>query len=150
MNGLLQLVDAEATAKAWLKADPGVIAAVGDRVFYGTPQSYEPDPKTGKSREPQSWLVVKLVSETHTTDEAGFQHALVQFDCWGRTKALAAAAALAVQAAGRQLTLGIPVTVGPAVIVSGDVSQRRWLPDPTTNSPRYAVDLLFELRGALV
>lgn len=140
----LTLIDAEATVKTWAKAETHIRGAVSDRVFYATPQeNYDPPP--GKS--PSAWVNLSLPTETHQADDLGLQLSLVQFDCWGRTKLLAAAAALAVQAAARQLSLGAPVVVGSAVIVFGDVQQKRWLPDPTTNMPRYVVDVLFAIRG---
>lgn len=140
----LTLVDAEAVVKRWAKAETHISGAVSDRVFYGTPQdNYDPPP----GRSPPSWVVLTLPSQTFEPDTLGLQRPLVQFDCWGRTKALAAAAALAVQTAAWQLSLGVQVAVGSAVIVTGDVQQARWLPDPTTNLPRYVVDVLFAMRG---
>lgn len=136
----LTVVDSEQVIRTWARAEANINAAVAGRVFFATPQPYE------KSR-PDSWIVMALVSEIHEASDLGMQQALTQFTCWGKTKAVAAAAAIAVQNAGRQLQWGPPVTEGSAVIQTGSVSQRRWLHDPTTNLARYDVDLLFLIRG---
>jgi hypothetical protein len=75
------------------------------------------------------------------------QRPLIQFDCWGRTKLLAAAAAVAVQTAARKLYDGPPQTVGQTVLLTGEATQKRWWPDPVNNTPRYAVDLLLAIHG---
>jgi hypothetical protein len=137
----LTLVDSEATARTWAKAETHINAAVSGRVFFSTPQSYGKTPA-------DSWIVLSLVGETHQAGDLGLQLSLVQFDCWGKTKALAAAAALAVQTAARQISSGQPMTVGSAVITWADLNQRRWLPDPTTNTARYVVDVQFAMHGA--
>jgi len=51
-----------------------------------------------------------------------------------------------VQTAGRSFT-GSPVRVGSTTIVAAEVSAKRWLPDPTTGTPRYVVDCLLAVRG---
>lgn len=140
MTTMLTIVDAEATARAWARSETHIRAIVGDRVFFATPQAYE------KAR-PNSWIVVTLISETFAAGEFGSQQPLVQFTCWGNTKATAASVAMAVETAARQLSQGLRATVGSAVIFDGDVSQKRWWPDPVTNSPRYVVDLLFSMFG---
>lgn len=143
----LTLVDTEAVAKAWAKAETHINAAVNSRVFFSTPQSYGKTPAA-------TWIVLSLVGETHQAGDLGLQQPLIQFDCWskpvsmGGTKASAAVVALAVQTAARQLSFGQSVTIGQSVISVGDVNQKRWLPDPTTNSPRYVVDVQFAMHGA--
>jgi len=136
----LTLIDSEAAIRTWARSESHITAAVADRVFFATPQTYE-------RTAPESWIVLSLVTETHQPGDVGFQRPLIQFTCYGRTKAVAADVALAVQAAGRSF-VGRPVTVGPATIVAAEVSAKRWLPDPTTGTPRYVVDLLLAVRGA--
>lgn len=136
----LTIIDCEATAKTWAESNAAVIAQVADRVFYATPKAYEKTP-------PFAWLVLKLIAESHEPDDLGMQRALIQFDAWGRTKLQAANAVIAVQTAARQLYNGPPLTVGQTVIAVGNVSQKRWLPDPTTNTPRYSLDVFFSMRG---
>jgi hypothetical protein len=136
----LTVVDSEQTIRTWARTEANISGAVATRVFFATPQPYE------KVR-PDNWIVMALVSEIHEPTDIGMQYALVQFTCWGKTKALAAATAIAVQQAGRQLEWGPPVTVGSAVIQTGSVSQRRWVPDNTTNLARYDVDLNLVIRG---
>ena len=136
----LTVIDSEQVVRTWARAEANITAAVTNRSFFATPQTYE------KAR-PDNWIVMALVSEIHEPSDLGMQQALVQFTCWGKTKLLAASTAIAVQNAGRLLQWGPPVTVGSAVIQSGAVSQRRWMHDPTTNLARYDVDLLFLIRG---
>jgi hypothetical protein len=137
----LTLVDSEATARDWARAETHINAQVGTSAFFSQPIAF---PKTPKN----AWIVMTLVSETFQVGDLGLQLALVQFDCWGKTKATAATVALAVQTAGRQLSFGQPVTVGTAVIAWADATQKRWFPDPTLNTPRYVVDVLFAMHGA--
>jgi hypothetical protein len=136
----LTLVDTEATVRTWARTETHINGAVGTRVFFSTPLAYDKAPQS-------SWIVMTLVAESHESGDLGFQKPLIQFDCYGQTKAIAATASLAVQTAARQLSYGQPVTVGSAVISWADVSQRRWLPDPSVNIPRYIVDLLFAIHG---
>ena len=136
----LTIVDSEQIIRTWARAEPNINATTSGRVFFATPQSYE------KAR-PDNWIVMFLVSEIQEPDDLGMQQTLCQFTCWGKTKAIAASTAIAVQNAGRQLQWGPPVQAASAVIQSGSVSQRRWLMDPTTNLARYDVDLLFLIRG---
>lgn len=138
---LVTLVDSEGAAKLWLSGVAGVTAAAAG-VFYATPQAFQ-DP----TKRPTAWISLSLVSEQETPDDVGLQQALIQVDCWGKTKLLAASAANAVQTAARGLR-ETPVTAGSTAIVTGDWQQRRWLPDPVTNTPRYQVDLLLTMRGA--
>jgi hypothetical protein len=136
----LTIVDTEAVVRDWARTETHINGAVGTKVFFSTPLAYAKAPQS-------SWIVMTLVAESHESGDLGLQKSLIQFDAWGATKALAATAALAVQTAGRQLSYGQPVSVGSAVITWADVSTRRWLPDPTLNTPRYIVDLLFALHG---
>lgn len=144
----LTIVDSEDIVRTWARAETHISNAVSTRVFFATPQAYEKKDGTGlSSAAPDSWVTMPVFSEIQDPSDLGMQQSLVQFTCWGKTKKLAAAAAIAVQQAGRQLEWGPPVTVGSAVIQTGGVSQRRWAHDPTTNLARYDVDLLFLIRG---
>jgi hypothetical protein len=145
----LTVVDSEAVVRDWARAETHIRAIAGTEIWYSTPQKYASDtaPNGLSAAAPKSWVILSLVSETHEPSDIGMQQALIQFTCYGRTKLLAAQAAIAVQQAGRLLQWGPPVTVNAAVIQSGSVSQRRWFPDRVTNLPRYVVDLLFLIRG---
>jgi hypothetical protein len=145
----LTVVDSEAVVRDWARAEANIHAAILDRVFFATPQDYQSKTAVNGLAQaaPSSWAVMSLVSDVHEPSDIGMQQSLIQFTCYGRTKLLAAQAAIAVQQAGRALQWGPPVTVDAAVIQSGSVSQRRWFPDRVTNLPRYVVDLLFLIRG---
>ena len=143
----LAIVDTEDVVRTWARTETHINAQVGTRVFFSIPLAYTQAIESGSPTPKTSWIVMKLVAENHETGDLGFQKPLVQFDCFGQTKAIAATASLAVQTAARQLSYGQPVSVGSAVISWADVSQRRWLPDPTKNTPRYIVDLLFAIHG---
>lgn len=142
------LVDTEAVVRTWARAEANITAQVGTRVFLSLPLAYTQAIEAGSPLPKTSWIVMTLVAENHESGDLGFQKPLIQFDCYGQTKAIAATTALAVQTAARLISYGAPVTVGTAVISWADVSQRRWLPDPTKNTPRYIVDLLFAIHGA--
>ena len=137
----LTLVDAEGVVQEWAESDAGIAAATGSRIFFAVPIAYNKTPVS-------TWIVMTLVSEAHQVGDLGLQEARIQFNCNGKTKLLAATVALAVQSAARQLSFGLPKTVGSAVITWADVSLKRWLPDPTLNTPRYVVDVLFAMHGA--
>jgi hypothetical protein len=145
----LTVVDTEAVVRDWARAEANIHGAVVDEIWYSTPQKYASDtaPNGLSTLAPKSWVVLSLISDVHEPSDIGMQQSLIQFTCYGRTKLLAAKAAVAVQQAGRGLQWGPPVTVDAAVIQSGSVSQRRWFPDRVTNLPRYVVDLLFLIRG---
>jgi hypothetical protein len=145
----LTVVDTEAVVRDWARGETHIHAAVANEVWFSTPQDYQSKtaPNGLSPAAPKSWAILSLVSETHEPSDIGMQQALIQFTCYGRTKLLAAQAAVAVQQAGRGLQWGPPVKVDAAVIQSGSVSQRRWFPDRVTNLPRYVVDLLFLIRG---
>ena len=134
------VVDAEATVRSWARSESHINAVVAARVFFSTPQSYA-------TSRPDSWITLSLVSETFEAGDLSLQKPLVQFTCWGKDKATAASVAMAVETAARQLSYGLRATVGSAVILTGDVQQKRWFPDATTNTPRYVVDLLFAMFG---
>lgn len=145
----LEAVDSEGVVRTWARAEPNIVAAVNGAVWFSTPQSYQDTPgKPQFANAPAAWIITSLVSETEDDTDLAMQKALIQFTVWGKTKAVAAAASLAVQNAGKQLQWGPPVTVGPAVIQSAAFSQRRPFADPVTGLPRYVVDLLFTIRGA--
>jgi hypothetical protein len=137
----LTLVDSEATARNWARSETHITAQVGTRTFFSVPIAYS---KAAKA----PWIVMTLVSETFQVGDLGLQEALIQFDCFAADKASAAGVAIAVQTAARQLTFGAPVTVGTAVIAWAEAQTMRWLPDPTLNTPRYVVDVLFAMHGA--
>jgi hypothetical protein len=138
----LTIVDSEAVVRTWARTEAHISAAVGTKVFFSTPLAYNKAPQS-------TWIVMVLVAESHEAGDLGLQKPLIQFDCFGSTKAIAATTALAVQTAVRLLSYGKPVTVAGenAVISWADVSLRRWLPDTTINQPRYIVDVLFALHG---
>lgn len=142
-------VDTEGAVRTWARTEANITAAVDGAVWFATPQSYADTPgKPPFSNAPAAWIVLSLVSEIEEPSDLGMQQPIIQFTCWGKTKALAAATSVAVENAAKQLQWGPPVTVGSAVIQSAAVNHRRLFPDSVTNLPRYVVDLLFTIRGA--
>ena len=148
----LTIVDAEATARNWVRNVAAIEALVSTRVFFSVDVPYS---KAAKAE----WIVMTLTSHTFQPGDLGLQLALIQFDCWspppvsGGTKLKAATVALALVTAARQLSFGNPITItnpgGPtAVIAWADAQQMRWLPDPQVWAPRYVVDVLFAIHGA--
>jgi hypothetical protein len=142
-TGVLTLVDPEKTARDWARADPGISAAVGTKVFFSQPIAFAKAAMMAGT----PYIIVTLVSETFQSGDLGMQQPLIQWNCYGSTKAAAAVVALAVQTSVRLLTFGKPTAVGTSVIAWADAAQARWLPDPTINAPRYVLDCRFAIYG---
>lgn len=80
--------DLEGGLKAFLRADAGVAALVGQRVFLGMPE-----------RCALPAIDVRLLADVDDTSDAPIQQALVEFSCWADSKPAALDVARAVRAA---------------------------------------------------
>lgn len=125
--------DVEGAVRDHLRADAGVAALVGARVFFGIP----------KTAPAGSWplVVVQRVGGGQDGSDAPVDVALVQVDCWGTldgsgngVKSVATALVNTVRAALE--TVG---TDQAAVLRGAVVQSVLWLPDPDNDRPRYAV-----------
>lgn len=111
-----QAVDVEAAVRAWGRD------ALGAKVFFGVNQD---------AAFPQ--VIVRRVGGPD-------DRALIQFDCWGDTKAQAAATAaeLATELTGIGTVDYAGVRIHDAVWLG-----TQWLPDPESDTPRYIVEANF-------
>jgi hypothetical protein len=130
--------DVEGAVRDWLRADPGVSAFVGSRVFFGVPRN---------ARDPQSFPLVTVARVGGAADpnEAPVDLALLSIECWGSIdpsgngdKAEATAVVNAVRSAleginGRTALSGFVDAFG--VAEAGVV----FAPDPDNDRPRYVL-----------
>lgn len=128
--------DVEGAVRALLRADTGVAALVGQRVFFGVPKNAKADDfplvtvaRVGGSQEPGPTPV---------------DNALVQVECWGTftaggngDKAAATALLNAVRSA-LDVTQPVTPTTGQTIL-GADSGTVVWLPDPDTDRPRYVL-----------
>lgn len=130
--------DVEGGVRTFLRAQAGVTAIVGQRVFFGIPKNAD-----------ENTFPLVVVSRVGGGDdpegEAPVDNALMQIDCWGGIdtsgngkKAQAVALVNAVRDAlfavrGRT---ALSSTVDAAGIVVQSVV---WLPDPSNDRPRYSL-----------
>lgn len=122
--------DVEGALRAYLRADAGVAAIVGARVFFGVPR--------GATEATFPLITVQRVGGGADTSEAPLDIALVQIDCWGvldasgnGDKAGATALLNTVRSACSHVT--------DPTIRGINVQTVIWLPDPDTDRPRYSV-----------
>lgn len=119
--------DTEAAMKAFLKADAGVAALVGTRVFFGSPKQGATLP----------CIVLTRIGGGDDGSEAAIDQAVLNFSCWGRSKEEAFDVANAVRKAQRSIrrrTLASGVDLHGAI-----VDTVLWSPDPQDDTPRYIV-----------
>ena len=126
----LVYVDVEAAVRTWARTHPAITAQVGARTFFALPDDYQPAVK-GPA------LTVALVDDD-PHHASGLDRASLQFDCWGATKAEAAAVRLAAVTALHSL---VQATVGDTVLCDAQVVGSLFSPDPTTDpaTPRYVL-----------
>jgi hypothetical protein len=124
--------DVEGALRTHLRADAGVAALVGQRVFFGVPR--------GAKEETYPLVVVQRVGGGQDASEAPVDVALVQVDCWGSInngnglKAECTALVNSVRAALESVG-----TDSTAVLKGADVESVLWLPQVDNDRPRYAV-----------
>lgn len=130
-----EYADVDLLVREWLTAMPSVANLVP--VTGGGVAIYQAPPRT----LPAKLIVAKRVGgspirgSTVPTDRAR-----VQFDCWAANRPDAAAIAKAITEAVENLapTGGFLNSTGR--LASGEVASWLWLPDPTSDKPRYVVD----------
>lgn len=140
--------DVEGGVRAFLRANTGVAALVGQRVFFGVPDS-------------PTWplVTVQRVGGGDDLSEAPIDLALVQLDCWGRLysdtnpdsthgdKAQARAVANAVRAAVHEIRSDGTVYAG-CVLYGASVNSDLFVPDPDNDRPRYSLLTSWSARAA--
>lgn len=125
--------DVEGAARDYLRADAGVAALVGARVFFGIPK--------GAKEATFPLVVVSRVGGGQATGDAPVDVALLQIDCWGSIgtegNGLKAGATALVNAV--RSSLDAVGTDSTAVLKGANVESVLWLPDADNDRPRYAV-----------
>lgn len=130
----LVYVDVENAARTWARQHPSITAQVGARTFFGLPDDYDPRVK-GPA------VTVALIDD-RPHPAATLEQVELQWDCWGGTKAEAAAVRLGVLSALHSL---VHTQVGDAVLCDAQVLGSLFAPDPTTDpvTPRYVLTCQF-------
>jgi hypothetical protein len=130
-----RFADVEGRVRAWARANAFVVAEVGTRTFFGFPDGAD-----------LPLLTLRRVGGGTDDGEAPIDSARISFECWGRTKQEAAAAAAAVKSAAESLPAGTPMGAD-AICYGASVELDLWLPEPKTDRPRYVVDVVFTVRA---
>lgn len=114
----------------YLRANAGVTALVGNRVFFGLP-----------ARCAFPAVVVRRVAGGQDPGEAPIDRPLLQIDCWGKpgNKANAHATAAAVRDA--LTAIHGRTTQGSTVLFGAQVIGAVFSPDPETDQPRYSLSV---------
>lgn len=123
--------DIEGGWKAWLRARAGFTTVFGNRAFLRA---------DAKAAYPQ--LVITRIGGGDDTSEANIETALVQFDVWGELNDRHGChqAKSAVRTELRSICGGTTLlNAGCAVLGLPRVLDDRFLPDPSTNRPRYVL-----------
>jgi len=133
--------DVEGAVRDHLRADVGVSALVGQRVFFGVPLAAD-----GTVAAQMPCVTVRRVGGGDDPSDAPVDQALIQIDCWAssRNKASAAAVMAAVRNALTEIRTAV---VGSTVLYGAVVESVIWAPDPA-DLPRYAVTALVTARAA--
>lgn len=140
--------DTEGAVRAFLRASAAVSALVGQRVFFGVPDS-------------PTWplVTVQRVGGGDDLGEAPIDQALIQLDCWGRLysdsdptkkhgdKAQARAVANAVRAAVHEVRSDLTTYAG-CVLYGASVNSDLFVPDPDNDRPRYSLLTSWSARTA--
>jgi hypothetical protein len=133
----LVYVDVELAVRTWARTHPVLTALVGARTFFALPDKYRPSAKgpavtvnmIGGSPDPTSPLNLPEL----------------QFDCWGTTKAEAAAVHLGLLEALHSLTrTTVTTTAGDVILADARVTGVLFSPDTSADPvlPRYVVTAL--------
>lgn len=124
--------DVEGLVRDGLRADAGVTAIVGQRVFFGIPKEAK------DSTFPL--VVVRRVGGGQADGEAPLDVAGIQIDCWGSivrgngVKSTATALVNAVRSWCESVG-----TDSTSTLAGANVESVLWLPDPDDDRPRYAL-----------
>jgi hypothetical protein len=124
--------DVEGELRSYLRADAGVAALVGARVFFGVPK------RAAEATFPL--VVVRRVGGGQDGSDAPVDVALMQIDCWGSIangNGLKAGATALVNAV--RSSLEAVGTDSTAVLKGANVETVLWLPEADNDRPRYSV-----------
>jgi hypothetical protein len=137
-------VDVEGVLRAWLRQQPILADVVEQRIYFAAPAKLPTD-ADGKLLQ---HLTLHLVNNPQLASVVPGTNALVQFDCYGRTKEEAAAVSVAL------LTLALNVRgrvrIGDGVIC-GDwrVVRHQDFTDTSSNRARYSLDIEFPILAGM-
>jgi len=122
--------DAEGALRNYLRADAGVAALVGNRVFFGSDNAAYP------------WVAVQQVGGgVSSVEQANLTTPLLQIDVYGgpRNKAAAWGATAAVIGALRKLESAPWKDNATNLTLYGSTVDWAWLPDPDSEVARYTI-----------
>lgn len=130
--------DVEGGIRDYLRANTGVAALVGTRVFFSIPDA-------------PTWplIVVREIGDTDDPSEAPIVATLIQIDCWAdrRNKASANAVKRAVRAALYPIRSATALNAG-TVAYGAEIVGGGFLPDPADDRPRYTLTVNVTARAA--
>lgn len=131
---VLTYVDAELAVRTWCRTHPVLTGLVGARTFFGLPENYLPSAK-GPA------ITVNLIGGApDSTTPLDLPE--LQFDCWGVTKAEAAAVRLGLLRALHSLTrTTVTTSLGDVILADARVTGGLFSPDNSADPvlPRYIV-----------
>lgn len=134
MTVTVTYADAELAVRTWARAEPTLVDVVGTRTFFALPDKYLPSVRGAAITVNQIGGVPDGLTALDLPE--------LQFDCWGATKADAAAVRTALVAALHNLTrITVTTTQGPVVLADARVTGSLFSPDDTGDPvfPRYVV-----------
>ena len=129
--------DVEGGLRTYLRANSGVSALVGNRVFFGVPR---------KATETSFPLVtVQRVGGGADLSDAPVDVALLQVDCWGSLNANGDPLKVTATHLVNTVRAAVEAVNGRTTLTSGvdafgiTVESVVWAPDPDNDRPRYSV-----------
>jgi hypothetical protein len=130
MTALVTMPDVEALAKAWALSIFGV-----GKVFLSIPEN-APVPVV---------LMSRVGGGIVPTSDVPVDSARISFQCWGRSRTQAGALAqkLVSEAASLADAGGFTSTEFGGRLLAAEVPLHVWMPDPSSDIPRYVVDVRF-------
>jgi uncharacterized protein DUF3168 len=128
------IVDAEDLVKAWLLTT-SVASLVSNKIFEGIPKG-SPIP---------SVILYRAGGAPRAGSTVPEDVARISFDCWGSNRPQCKAIVKALVSEIESLAYTNSYEGTDALLVSGETLSVVWLPDPVSDTPRYALDALFSV-----
>ncbi len=131
--------DTEGALRDLLRADSGVSALAGNRVFFGLPAPV---------KFPAD--VVRRAGGGQDPGETPIDRPLVMIDCWGIPGDKAGAHAITAAVRDALSNIRSATTQGATVLYGANVIGAVFVPDPETDQPRYSLTVDVTARAVLV
>jgi hypothetical protein len=133
-------VDVEGVLKPWLRQQPILNDVIEQRVYIGAPAKLPVDGDGKLLRH----LTIHLVNNPQLAGAVPGTNALVQFDCYGRTKDEAAQVCVAVMTLAQNMRGRVVIADG-VVCGGGTIRRCQFMPDSASNRARYSLDIEFPI-----